>query len=153
MTFRHAVEGTPSVKHLYRPGLQALRASDRNYVSAEKSRCLAGSLNLDDALKNAQPNANRWDYGIGYRQASNQPEHVFWVEIHPARTERHREEVRKKFDWLKGWLADDGKRLGGLRRSFIWIPTGESVFTRGSPQMRALAESGLSLERRGYLLR
>jgi hypothetical protein len=141
--FRRAVEETPSIRDAYRDGLQALRASDRAHVSAAEPRCLNGSIDLDSALRNAFPSAPRWDYGIAYQNNRRQSELVFWVEIHPARTVNHRNEITKKLDWLKNWLTTDGSHLGALKSRYVWVASGESAFTATSPQLRILAQSGL----------
>jgi hypothetical protein len=90
---------------------------------------------------------------VAHQRAKNQPGHVFWIEVHPARTNSHRDEIRVKLDWLKTWLANDGRRLGALKRSYIWISTGESAFTAASPQIRALAQIGLMFAGRHYTVR
>src|ERR1700693_3992962 len=139
MHFKRAIQCTPAIKDAYCAGLQALRAGDRSRVIPEDARKLSGSLNIDDALLQRHPSEPRWDYGVAYKRAKAQADYVYWIEIHPARTSSHRDEVRAKFGWLKGWLAGDGNRLDRLEREFIWISSGESSFTASSPQIRSLA--------------
>lgn len=64
--FRKAVEETPDVSKGYKSGLQALKGSDRSAVVAADTRLLAGSVDIDTEVKEKYPNANRWDYAIGY---------------------------------------------------------------------------------------
>jgi len=143
MTFKRAIEDTPSISNSYRCGLQALTAGDRARITLANSSGLAGSLNLDEALRKAQPHASRWDYGIGIRQSGRKLENVLWVEIHPASSSHNPAEVKGKLIWLKGWLASEGKRLGALNRSFVWVCSGRATFNSKSPQIRELADMGL----------
>ncbi len=153
MKFKRAVEDTPSTQNAFCTGLQALRAGDRPRISPDNPQGLAGSLNLDEALRSSQPNNPRWDYGVAYQRAQNRPDHIFWIEVHPARTVSHRDEVEEKLDWLRSWLVNEGWRLGKLERYYIWISTGKSVFTMTSPQMKALAQKGLIFAGRHYKIR
>jgi hypothetical protein len=150
VVFRRAIEGTPSIKDAYGLGLQALPPGDRERISVSDTRNLKGSINIDSALKSAHPNAPRWDYGVAFQSRQNQPVHVFWIEVHPARTLKNRDEVSAKLIWLRSWLTGDGKRIGRLEKSFVWICRGKSTFTATSPTMRALAESGLQFSGRNF---
>lgn len=143
MGFKSAVQQTESTRGAYCVGLQALRGPDRARVSVDDPQRLRGSIDLDLTLKAVAPNAARWDYGIAYKKETNDPEFVFWVEVHPATGTGNLDEISRKIRWLKDWLTNDGWRIGGLRRQFIWIASGRSAFTATSPQLRALAEQGL----------
>jgi hypothetical protein len=77
---------------MYRPGLRALKAAHRRLISRDNSR-LTGSIDLDAALINEQPNAPRWDYGIGYQHGGD--EYAVWVEVHGAQTSKVREVLNK----------------------------------------------------------
>ncbi len=142
MTFKKAVLATPSVQQAYRPGLQALSPGDAKRIQAENPRRLTGSLNLDAALQAAQPDAPRWDYGIGYRRSDR--EEAFWVEVHPASSDNV-SEVLEKLAWLRKWLKNEASSLQELTRGgFYWVATGGSVaITRHSRQARQLAKAGL----------
>jgi hypothetical protein len=134
-------------------GLQALRAGDRKYVVPNDTRKLAGSVNVDDALRQRYPNDPRWDYGVAYKRRENHADHVHWIEVHPARTDVHRNEVRAKLHWIKTWLMNDGARFGKFSRDFVWISSGEAAFTSTSPQLRVLAEDGLRFSGRRLVIR
>ena len=67
MTFKEAVTQTPNLETAWQPGLQALRAEDKSHVKAENTRRLSGSADVDTALLLREPQANRWDFAIGYR--------------------------------------------------------------------------------------
>lgn len=139
MRFQEAVQATPDVAGAYRPGLQALRAMDRDRVSAAKPRSLAGSVDLDGALQAAKPDDPRWDYGIGAKSAGEAM--VFWVEVHPA-TEGEIDVVLAKLTWLKQWLQDSAVALNGFPREFVWISSGRAAITQKSPKLRRLALAG-----------
>jgi len=142
MTFRRAVAGTPSLRDAYQPGLRALSARDAGRLHVEEPRWLTGSVNLDEALRAAQPRAPRWDYGIGYRHSHQ--EEALWVEVHPA-SSLHIDEVLKKLRWLQEWLKNEAPNLHKLTRAgFYWIATdGQVALSPHSPQARRLAKAGL----------
>ena len=70
MRFDDAVKQTPDVADALQPGIQALSGPERRRVRLRNKRSLRGSINLDDALSEAQPHAARWDYGVGLRADS-----------------------------------------------------------------------------------
>ena len=142
MSFRNAVERTPHLAEAWRPGLQALRARDRPHVEAENTRRLTGSAYIDEALEVVQPNAHRWDFGIGYQHSNRNDECVYWVEIHTA-DDRGVEQVLDKLRWLKDWLAGEGQPLNRFEREFIWLSSGATSFTLSSPQQKKFAQLGL----------
>jgi hypothetical protein len=83
MNFRSAVQATPALAKALKNGLQALHPSDRKRIECKNPRALAGSVNVDAALKNDLPNAPRWDYGVGVCIDKN-GDRVIWIEVHPA---------------------------------------------------------------------
>ena len=140
MTFRQAVTATPQLgAHAFNEGLQALEAADRARFRIADTRKISGSVDVDGTLEAVLPDAHRWDYAIGYRRQS---EIVYWVEVHPAST-GDVATVQAKLTWLKAWLAGDGHRLREIEARFIWISSGKTTFTQGSPTMRKLAQQGL----------
>lgn len=140
MSFQQAVAATPGLAAAYRRGLQAVRAPDRQRLTATKPRRLRGSVDLDDALRHAYPNVNRWDYGIGARGAGGDV--VYWAEVHPA-TDGQIGVMMAKLDWLKTWLTTSNTMLSQLRREFVWVASGRALLTQKSPKLKALAEKGL----------
>src|SRR5262249_2940533 len=81
--FKAAVVSIPAVAEHYRAGLQALRAADVAHVICDTPRKLTGSIDLDAAKHATEPQAARWDYGIGFK-LSPAEERAIWVEVHPA---------------------------------------------------------------------
>ena len=67
MTAEQAVNATPHLQGKWERGLQALRAEDRPHIRAADTRALTGSVDVDTAWMRIEPNANRWDFAIGYQ--------------------------------------------------------------------------------------
>lgn len=142
MSFRTAVEQTPHLQASYRAGLGALRAIDRPHIRAEDTRRLTGSADIDTALQQIEPHANRWDFAIGYQHTNRREEFVYWVETHTG-SDNQITVVLRKLEWLKGWLRGGGQNLAGFEREIVWIPSGATSFTKGSTQVKVLASQGL----------
>ncbi len=119
-------------------GLLALKAVDSSRISVNSPRSLAGSVDIDKALKSAKPNDPRWDYVVGRERASGLD--LFWIEVHGARTSQNVNEVSKKFHWLRAWLL--GRPLDQYSRRFIWISSGATALNPRSPQLRRLVVEG-----------
>jgi hypothetical protein len=142
MTFREAVEATPSVQSHYRAGLEALPDGDAARIRCGAPRRLTGSINLDAALRQQQPNAPRWDFGIGYRRKGT--EVGIWVEVHPA-SSTSIATMLAKLAWLKGWLKAQAPYLWKLTQGdYHWISTDARIaITPNSRQAKRLAAVGL----------
>jgi hypothetical protein len=152
--FRNAVNQTPHLNNAWMAGLQALRPQDRPqdrpHVNPSDPRQLRGSVDVDTALQNQQPNANRWDFGIAYRHANRQDDCVYWVEVHTGNNKAVNV-VLAKLNWLRNWLAGDGKLLNQFERDFIWVSSGATSFTLTAPQLKRFALLGL--QHKGKVLR
>jgi len=142
VTFRQAVEQTPNLENSWRAGLQALRAEDKPRVVPEDPRKLTGSADVDTALRRAQPNANRWDFAIGYQHANRTKEFIYWIETHTG-SDSQISKVLGKLDWLYGWLRGDGRRLAVFEREIVWIASGPTSFTQRATQVKILATKGI----------
>ena len=150
MTFRQALKKTPHLENAWQAGLGALRVEDRPHIKAEDTRRLRGSADVDKALQQKEPHANRWDFGIGYRHTNRSKECVYWVEIHTAGDSQVKV-VLKKLRWLKAWLAGDGEELARFEREFVWVSSGQTSFTLTSTQLKESAVLGR--QHKGRLLR
>ncbi|HEV2454556.1 MAG TPA: hypothetical protein VGY98_09850 [Verrucomicrobiae bacterium] len=144
MGFREEVEATPNLQGKWTAGLGALRAQDKARIKPENTSAkhLRGSVDIDSAWQQVEPQANRWDFAVGYKHVNRSDEFVYWVETHTGSDEQIKVMFRK-LDWLKNWLKNAGKRLANFDRSFVWVPGGATSFTKGSTQVRSLAEKGL----------
>ncbi|MBI4027567.1 MAG: hypothetical protein HY360_21450 [Verrucomicrobia bacterium] len=53
-------------------------------MNQTNTRKLTGIADVDTALQQQEPNAQRWDFAIGYQHTNRKAECVYWVEIHTA---------------------------------------------------------------------
>ena len=150
MSFKEAVGKTPHLQNAWKDGLSALRAKDREHISATDTRQLQGSADIDSALVKQQPNAHRWDYAIGYRHVDRKKDCIYWVEIHTS-NDKEVKVVLDKLQWLREWLAGDGKLFEQFERDFIWVASGTTSFTLGAPRLKKFAQFGLQYK--GKVLR
>lgn len=139
MTFANACSEVPAPEGKCLPGLQALKAQDRQHVTKERRTRLTLSIDVDSALAPTQPNAARWDYGIGCKQGDD--ELVHWVEVHPASGGANLKEVASKLAWLHVWLRDSG--LGKFQKRIVWVASGAASYNARHPAIKALAAKGL----------
>ena len=160
MSFKKAVQAEPPpVNGAYRIGKRALENRHRELVTCKDSRRLTGSIDLDSALAR-QPgyaNAPRWDYGLGYRPATERQEQAVWIEVHPATTGEVAA-VLKKLQWLQDWLNDGAgclKRITDRTNSdirFVWLASADVSILRNSPQARRLSQSAIRRPRKRLCL-
>jgi hypothetical protein len=144
------VRRTRHLNDAWMSGLGALRAQDRPHVAASDTRQLTGSVDVDTALRNQEPNAHRWDFAIGYHHANRQVDCVYWVEVHTA-SDREVNVVLDKLRWLRTWLAGDGHLLRQFECDFVWVSSGLTSFTLSAPQLKHFAQLGL--QHKGRVLR
>lgn len=141
MDFETAVRRTPHLGDCFRPGLQALRATDRSRVRAARPRRVRGIVDLDAALSAELPDEPRWDYGIGLPEGQNSDRAV-WVEVHPA-SSHHVDEVISKHRWLRSWLNSEAPELERISRHYVWLASGAVALTAGSLQRKRVAQAGI----------
>lgn len=140
--FKASVAETPHLEKGWKPGLQALRAEDRPHIEPEDTRQLRGSVDIDTALAQSEPNANRWDFAIGYQHSDRRKEVIYWTELHTASDSEVKVVIRKA-QWLLNWLGNDGKRLNQFERDIVWVSSGPTTFTLTSPQRKQMSAAGL----------
>lgn len=148
-SFADTIATIPSLARHCKPGLQALRSSDRSSILTRDPRRLSGSVDIDTALEPVYPNSSRWDYclGITLHSGSNA---VIWIEVHPANAQSVRDMVAKS-SWLMSWLHGPGKPLLILssgKPDLRWVPTGRVAIRRGSKQHFQLAKAGIGFPER-----
>jgi len=149
--FQKAVEQTPEIRDFYKPGLQALRHSERQHICCGDSKRLTGSLSLDDAFKKTHPNEPVWDYAVGYNHF-NKGDKVTWIEFHPASSD-HVAEVLRKLSWLKNWLTKKAVPPHSMTDRYCWVATGRIVITANSKQAKVIASRGLEGPMKQVVLR
>jgi hypothetical protein len=149
MNFKEATENTPGLETKYKVGLQALRAEDKTHIRAEDTRRLTGSIDVDSAYREADPDGNRWDFAIAYLHTNRKTEYVYWVELHTA-MDSEVKVVIKKAAWLLQWLKTTGILLATFEREILWVSSGVTRLTLSAPQRKQMAEVGL--QQRGSIL-
>lgn len=142
MKFDQAVKKVPGLEKAHRPGLRALRSQDRPHIVAEDTRRLSGSVDVDSALREKYPEANRWDFAITYKHDDRKDEFVYWVELHTANDSQVKVVIRKA-QWLLEWLRGEGHALSGFEREVIWVSSGATSLSLSAPQTKQMAEVGL----------
>ena len=140
MRFVDDVNATPNLGGTLRQGLGALRQSDRQHISKNKSTKLLGSVDVEKALKPTQPQAHTWDYMIGVHEGDGT--RIHWIEVHPASSTGNIAEVEAKMNWLMNWMKVTP--LAKYPRSIVWVASGKSVFNSRHPDIKKLASLGLS---------
>ena len=141
-TFKEAIKKTPSLDGAYREGLQALRKQDAKHIDAEDTRALRGSIDVDAANLAAEPQANRWDFGIAYQHTNRKEEVIYWVETHTA-SDSEVGRVLKKAAWLQTWFKGKGKHFVHFEKDILWVSSGSTSFTLSAPQRKQMAQLGL----------
>ena len=142
MTFKEAIEKTPSLKGAYCAGLQALRKQDAKHIEAEDTRSIKGSVDVDAANLAAEPQANRWDFGIAYKHTNRDAEVIYWVETHTA-SDSEVSCVLRKAAWLQNWFKGKGRLLAAFEKDIYWVSSGSTKFTLSAPQRKQMAQLGL----------
>jgi len=136
MSFNSDVASTSDISSCIQIGLSAIRRTDRSKINCPNSRNINGSVDIDSCLASEYPHCNRWDYAIGYNHK------CYFVEVHPASTSEIGTMINK-LNWLKTWLRNQSSPLLSNHAGFHWIASGNVSISKGSPQARKLAASGL----------
>lgn len=139
-TARNLVEllaPTSRLRLQVQPGVQALRAAERDLVDASIRASIKSSLNLDDAMRVDYPNDHRWDYLIDRKAAVG----VIAVEFHSAKNDQVSEVIRKRksaLTQMQGHVPS-----GRTVARWIWIASGKVRFADTEREMLRLAQSGI----------
>ena len=104
-----------------------------------------------EVLARAEPNSNRWDYGIGLPTVQGRGEAVLWLEVHHA-SSGEAKAVIKKLEWLQLWLREQAPRLDALRKTFVWQLSNVEHNPNDTRRRTLLAEQ-YGLKRAGRRLR
>ena len=117
MSFENVVQSIPNIRGCYRNGLQALGGYSNKITPADTRNC-SGSVDLDHCLHEAEPQASRWDYIIGYENEA------YFVEVNSDSGQVSK--VLEKSNWLRNSLKTDGQAVSNIHykdKNFHWIPT------------------------------
>lgn len=141
------------------PGKGALDSAYRSMVDASNASFTA-SLDMDQSFLSSEPQASRWDYGIGISEPGD-IEKAFWLEPHPASSTSEVQRMLAKLEWLKAKLAlPQFAELRQLTQRasaadnpvYIWLHSGANRISPHSREAKLLASKGLSLPRRHVTL-
>jgi len=145
------VEKSKDAKYLKtKTGLQAIKKPERAKINCKEVK-LTGSVDIDGCLVNRYPDANRWDYAVGYVGDEGVIK-VAFVEIHPAQTSEVAAVINKA-QWLKTWGEKKAKELWNARKGLYWITSGKFNILPHSNYNKRLAQWGLSLPIRSITLK
>lgn len=139
MSFAKDIKATPLLEDALHAGLGALRAVDKAHVKKGGATRLLGSVDIDSALHDAEPNAARWDYLIG--EQLGKQERLHWVEVHPASGTGNIGEIERKLAWLTNWMRST--TLVTYPKRIVWVASGKSSFNSRHPALKTLASRGL----------
>lgn len=135
-----------------KPGKQAIKGTYRKQISTGENSGFTGSVDLDHHFSNAEPNANRWDYGVGFKHGDG--EFVIWIEPHPAGSSKEVDIILKKLEWLKSKLRLRGyeglSELTNMAEGkgeipYRWLYEGKTSFRSGGKEAKRLAQKGMKL--------
>jgi hypothetical protein len=139
------------------PGKGALHR-DASAVECQAGWGWSHSVDLEAAYITSEPNAPRWDAGVGLRRIdSDADELAVWIEPHPASSTGTVAEMLRKLEWLKAKLrlpAFAGFQALTVRAqqggsAFRWLARTGTVRVRpGSREHRQLIKAGLGMPER-----
>jgi len=141
-------------------GKQAIEHKYRNCVELSHGIQFTHSIDVDAHFQATEPNANRWDYGVGLRQGATH--FAIWIEPHGATSSSEVDKVVAKVSWLKTKLRlDPWTQLSGLTEAtkqrgvqqFWWLVPGTVSFRPGSKEDKKLAQSGMKMPTKKIVIR
>lgn len=136
-------------------GKRAIKGEHRSAVSVSPPWTHTESVDLDAHFEKSEPNACRWDYGLGVGRDG--AELVIWVEPHPASSTGEVKRLVEKVKWLKCKLRlPEFKQLKDLTDAttteghipYRWLHSGSLQIIRGSKEARTLALAGIDFPAR-----
>lgn len=142
------------------PGKQAMKSSDRDSVRVAAGAIFSASVDMDTHYRPSEPNARRWDYGLGVQVGNTL---AYWIEPHPASSTGEVQVMLEKLDWLKAKLGSasfdrllaltEAAREASRSTPFRWVATAGAIAIRkGSREANRLAAKGLSFPARSIRL-
>ncbi len=135
-------------------GKKAVKSMYRNQLCVSGTAGFTGSVDLDKHFKKAEPNANRWDYGVGFK---HDKEFALWVEPHRANGSGEIDVMIRKLNWLRSKLKSPGyEDLAALTKAaeerretaFRWLYKGRTSFRKGGKEAHLLAQAGMGFPER-----
>jgi hypothetical protein len=136
-------------------GKGAIKAEYRATISTTPPWTHTECIDLDAHFEREEPNACRWDYGVGIKDGT--AELLVWVEPHPASSTGEVKRLVDKVNWLRAKLNTPAfKELSSLtdatvskgHSAYRWLHAGALQIARGSKEARALARAGIEFPTR-----
>lgn len=133
----------------------------RDSVDAGPDIQFSHSVDLDAHFQQAEPNANRWDYGLGLVKGAT-THLAIWIEPHGATSGSEVDKVLAKLAWLRAKLRSQAwsqlKNLTGVAeqqgiQQFWWLVPGTVSFRPGSKEAQKLAQSGMKMPVKKVVIR
>lgn len=121
-------------------GLAAVkRGEGKGKIFADDSRQVLGSADIDGAYLKVAPQANRWDYVIGYNRSGKVV--AYFVEVHSAITSQV-SRIEKKLKWLveEFLRRESNVKLAALPKEFHWVASKNVKIPKHTEQYRRLAK-------------
>jgi hypothetical protein len=84
-----------------------------------------------------------WRAGLGALRAEDKPHIRAENPRQLTGSDNQIKVVLRKLEWLKAWLRQDAEHLDKFDREFVWVSSGHTFFTKGSAQVKELAQKGL----------
>ena len=134
--FKEAIDEADHLR--LQDGLAAVkRGEGKGRICAKDSNQVLGIADIDGDYRRAAPNANRWDYVIGYGRSGQVV--AYFVEVHSAMTSEIAK-IAKKLDWLVQELLQNEKnaKLAALPREIHWVASGKVKIPQHTSQYRFL---------------
>lgn len=122
-------------------GLSAIKAVDKGRLSIPDGTVVS-SIDVDKTMKDAEPNSNRWDYLIEYRDST------YAIEVHPC-TEGEVHKVIKKAEWIRQWINHQPNLKKIVYKTDMtvcfWVSSNTTNISPLSPKGRILATKKIIL--------
>ena len=141
MSIRKALAPASTLQDHVCAGTKAIESKDVYCIESRSRRRVVESLYLDEALRRAYPNANRWDYIISTKNG------LFGIETHSAKESEISGLIRKK-NWAVSQMVahlQPGKRVS----VWYWVASGFVAFTDTGKTRRRLNQLGIVFGSKG----
>lgn len=143
------------------PGKAAVKNQYQSGIAGGAGLSFTASVDIDLDCRAAEPQSNRWDYGLGLQRKKGD-EFAVWIEPHPASSASEVAKIIAKLDWLECKLTQPAfKGLKALTQKtaqagilrFHWLAmTGDIRIRPGSREAALLSKRGLRLPSRHLVL-
>lgn len=134
---RAALRPTSSLLAGVENGMGAFLARDRALIALKERPKIGDSLDLDAALREAFPNANRWDYVFSVPGTGK----LIALEPHTARDAEISVLIAKKRHAATQLRAHLQNGYGVS--DWLWVSHGPTAFTRMEQATRRVAQAGI----------